>query len=145
MHISTSLPRFSMEYVIALDVYKARRMAKRRRTEAACLPCRKRKSKCNDYRPCAGCCSRNPFACSVIAGNSNNGGGWDAAASRRSVVSPVVSVAAGSVLHAQPILAIPGHLGQVAHPAACHCIHGSGRTMHLGSSTDPSARPFNTI
>ncbi len=34
---------------------RAQRMAKRTRALAACLPCKAKKSKCNDYRPCARC------------------------------------------------------------------------------------------
>ena len=34
---------------------KARRMAKRTRTNAACIPCKERKVKCNDSRPCSRC------------------------------------------------------------------------------------------
>ena len=37
------------------QLMKARRMATRRRAEAACIPCKIRKSRCNDYRPCARC------------------------------------------------------------------------------------------
>jgi hypothetical protein len=34
---------------------RARRMAKRSRAAAACLPCKASKAKCSDYRPCARC------------------------------------------------------------------------------------------
>ena len=36
-------------------LYRARRMAKRSRAAAACLPCKTSKSRCSDYRPCARC------------------------------------------------------------------------------------------
>ena len=36
---------------------RARRMATRKRAETACLPCKAKKTKCNDYRPCARCLS----------------------------------------------------------------------------------------
>ena len=34
---------------------RARRMANRKRSEKACLPCKLKKAKCSDYRPCARC------------------------------------------------------------------------------------------
>ena len=34
---------------------QARRMATRKRSETACMPCKAKKAKCNDYRPCARC------------------------------------------------------------------------------------------
>ena len=34
---------------------KARRMATRRRAQSACLPCKARKARCSDFRPCARC------------------------------------------------------------------------------------------
>ena len=34
---------------------RARRMATRKRAEAACWPCKLKKAKCNDYRPCKRC------------------------------------------------------------------------------------------
>ena len=37
------------------QLMKARRMATRQRAEAACLPCKAKKAKCSDYRPCARC------------------------------------------------------------------------------------------
>ena len=42
---------------------KARRMATRTRAAAACKPCRAKKSKCSDYRPCAQCKSSQPSLC----------------------------------------------------------------------------------
>lgn len=43
--------------VLSMDatLARARRLAARRRAEAACLPCKAKKAKCNDYRPCARC------------------------------------------------------------------------------------------
>ena len=37
------------------QLMKARRMATRQRAATACLPCKAKKAKCNDYRPCARC------------------------------------------------------------------------------------------
>ena len=37
------------------QLVKARRMATRQRAATACLPCKAKKAKCNDYRPCARC------------------------------------------------------------------------------------------
>ena len=42
---------------------RARRMATRSRTEKACRPCKAKKSKCSDSRPCASCCKSDPGAC----------------------------------------------------------------------------------
>ena len=41
----------------------ARRMATRTRTGTACAPCKARKSKCTDYRPCARCRNLEPDRC----------------------------------------------------------------------------------
>jgi hypothetical protein len=38
---------------------RARRIAKRRRSEKACLPCKSKKAKCSDYRPCMRCKESN--------------------------------------------------------------------------------------
>ncbi len=43
----------------AKQLIRAQRMAKRSRAFAACLPCKAKKAKCNDYRPCARC-QRSP-------------------------------------------------------------------------------------
>jgi hypothetical protein len=37
------------------QLIRAQRLAKRTRASAACLPCKAKKVKCNDYRPCARC------------------------------------------------------------------------------------------
>jgi hypothetical protein len=42
---------------------KARRMATRSRSEAACVPCKVRKIKCSDSRPCSRCSSEDPGGC----------------------------------------------------------------------------------
>ena len=42
---------------------KARRMATRQRAEAACLPCKAKKAKCSDFRPCARCSQSLPANC----------------------------------------------------------------------------------
>ena len=46
---------------------KARRMATRRRAEAACLPCKARKVRCSDFRPCARCASSGRADCETEA------------------------------------------------------------------------------
>jgi hypothetical protein len=43
----------------AKQLIRAQRLAKRTRASAACLPCKAKKAKCNDYRPCARC-QRSP-------------------------------------------------------------------------------------
>jgi hypothetical protein len=43
----------------AKQLIRAQRLAKRIRASAACLPCKAKKAKCNDYRPCARC-QKNP-------------------------------------------------------------------------------------
>ena len=42
---------------------RARRMATRTRAEAACLPCKFKKAKCNDYRPCKRCLDSGSDLC----------------------------------------------------------------------------------
>ena len=42
---------------------RARRMATRSRAEAACLPCKVKKAKCNDFRPCARCLNSGRRPC----------------------------------------------------------------------------------
>jgi hypothetical protein len=42
---------------------RARRMATRIRAAAACKPCKSRKLKCSDYRPCAQCKTSTPLLC----------------------------------------------------------------------------------
>ena len=42
---------------------RARRMATRKRAEAACLPCKLKKAKCNDYRPCKRCLDSGSDLC----------------------------------------------------------------------------------
>ena len=39
----------------ARQFIRAQRLAKRTRASAACLPCKTKKAKCSDYRPCARC------------------------------------------------------------------------------------------
>ena len=39
----------------ARQLLRAQRLAKRTRAGAACLPCRAKKARCSDYRPCARC------------------------------------------------------------------------------------------
>jgi hypothetical protein len=43
----------------AKQLIRAQRLAKRSRASAACLPCKAKKARCNDYRPCARC-QRSP-------------------------------------------------------------------------------------
>ena len=62
-------PRLSED---AKQLLRARRMATRRRAAAACKPCRSRKSKCSDFRPCARCKSSNPLMC--VDSNDNKAG-----------------------------------------------------------------------
>ena len=42
---------------------RARRLAKRSRAEAACLPCKMKKAKCGDIRPCVRCRLSNEAGC----------------------------------------------------------------------------------
>jgi hypothetical protein len=49
---------------------RARRMATRRRAEAACSNCKERKTRCSDYRPCARC--GNSMTCTSIAPNPSS-------------------------------------------------------------------------
>ena len=58
VHILDAAIRCGMSLLRAEDdvmLSRARRMAKRRRTEAACDRCKKQKTKCSDYRPCLRC------------------------------------------------------------------------------------------
>ena len=50
--LTSSLSRNQLEYV---QLMRARRMATRRRAEAACPPCKSKKARCSDFRPCARC------------------------------------------------------------------------------------------
>ena len=45
------------------QLMKARRMATRRRAQAACLPCKSKKARCSDVRPCARCARTGQEAC----------------------------------------------------------------------------------
>ena len=47
-------------------ILRARRMAQRSRSAAACLPCKANKSKCNDFRPCARCKRLGTKVCSDL-------------------------------------------------------------------------------
>jgi hypothetical protein len=49
---------------------RARRMATRKRAEAACNHCKERKTRCSDYRPCARCGSS--MTCTNIAPNPSS-------------------------------------------------------------------------
>ena len=60
MNPSDNPSRVEEEYKRLL---KARRMAKRTRAVAACIPCKTRKTKCNDSRPCTSCIATRPEAC----------------------------------------------------------------------------------
>jgi hypothetical protein len=51
---------------------KARRMVTRSRSETACRPCKARKSKCSDFRPCARCSAREPDACMNLSTDEMN-------------------------------------------------------------------------
>ena len=42
---------------------RAQRLAKRTRAAAACLPCKAKKARCSDYRPCARCKRNTTDAC----------------------------------------------------------------------------------
>ena len=53
------------DYLLA----RARRMANRTRAETACLPCKAKKAKCNDYRPCKRCLDSGRDLC--IDGSSS--------------------------------------------------------------------------
>jgi hypothetical protein len=43
-----------------MQLSRARRMAKRTRTETACLPCRTKRARCSDVRPCPRCLESDP-------------------------------------------------------------------------------------
>lgn len=46
---------------------KARRLATRKRAASACKPCKSKKSKCSDYRPCAQCKTAPNVTCVEVA------------------------------------------------------------------------------
>ena len=52
---TTTIPMLSRAQVDAIQLARARRMASRKRSETACIPCKTKKAKCSDYRPCARC------------------------------------------------------------------------------------------
>ena len=51
------------QHIDAVLLSRARRMAKRNRAEQACRPCKEKKAKCSDFRPCSRCMKTNPDAC----------------------------------------------------------------------------------
>ena len=57
--------------VSSKDIQRARRIALRTRSSAACAKCRETKTKCNDYRPCARC-KRNGEACDPVNADELN-------------------------------------------------------------------------
>ena len=61
--LTSSLSLNQLEYV---QLMRARRMATRRRAEAACPPCKSKKARCSDFRPCA--------RCSQLGGKNCTGG-----------------------------------------------------------------------
>ena len=71
---------------------KARRMAQRSRTVTACLPCKIRRTKCNDFRPCNRCRSLDPDACvdqTLVKADASYGSGVQ---SSRSAASSALTV-----------------------------------------------------
>ena len=52
---TNSKPTLSRNQFDYYQLMKARRMATRRRAQAACLPCKSKKARCSDFRPCARC------------------------------------------------------------------------------------------
>jgi hypothetical protein len=53
--IIPNVPTLSRAEMEAIQLSRARRMAKRTRTETACRPCKAKKMRCNDSLPCARC------------------------------------------------------------------------------------------
>lgn len=51
----------------------ARRMVTRTRAGAACAPCKLRRTKCSDYRPCARCCEKQLDGCENMQGPLSQG------------------------------------------------------------------------
>ena len=65
-------PTLSRAEMDAIQLNRARRMAKRKRAEIACQPCKFKKARCNDSRPCRRCLHSNvPEDCTNVAGNRN--------------------------------------------------------------------------
>ena len=50
--VSSAISRTKSDYA---QLMKARRLASRNRAEAACLPCKAKKARCSDNRPCSRC------------------------------------------------------------------------------------------
>ena len=67
---------------------RARRMATRKRAAKACLRCKDRKAKCNDYRPCSRCLDSGPTGRELCLNGSLS--------VRRSSPPPLGMVALGS-------------------------------------------------
>ena len=65
-------PTVSRAQMDAIELNRARRMAKRTRTEAACQPCKIKKARCSDTQPCHRCIkSEMPAVCVNVGGNSD--------------------------------------------------------------------------
>jgi hypothetical protein len=58
--IIPDVPTISRAEMEAMQLSRARRMAKRTRTETACLPCRIKRARCSDVRPCPRCLESDP-------------------------------------------------------------------------------------
>ena len=59
----------SQEQADILMLNRARRIALRVRSERACLPCKVKKTKCSDTRPCIRCTKSNTILCTDAATN----------------------------------------------------------------------------
>ena len=66
------IPMLSRAEIDAIQLNRARRMAKRTRTEAACRPCKSKRARCSDARPCPRCVESYTEAECVNAGGGRS-------------------------------------------------------------------------
>jgi hypothetical protein len=131
---------------------KARRMATRSRTEAACRPCKARKIKCSDFRPCARCRTGRPEACiddSVpdTAEDESPSGQSSPTDAARQRTQQIVSIAGSPKpcvdlfgAGAQPIPFVPHHQG-LNDPAAevCNAIQYDVQSAYIDPRSSSGA------
>jgi hypothetical protein len=107
---------------------KARRMALRNRASAACLPCKTRKTRCNDYRPCKNCKTGNEL-CNEVDKKSS---GFIPAGKLTTILPPPAMNTAQAVATTR----LPSTSTQLSPPAAVQISAHNAKAARRTASSD---------
>jgi hypothetical protein len=129
--------------VSSLDIQRARRIAKRIRSSAACKSCKASKAKCSDFRPCARC-AKSKAECTDKAAGEGQHDASNAAGKAPSEGQGDAIINQASSFMIQDIPAIPNFLPWTT-PAADRELATNNNTPISSVSTGPANLVYHLL